>query len=239
MMTTTSTPSAPAETTLAALATLIAHREGLYRHGFVETVSGRQIATFPTGITPFRGEQLRRLFELEGPTRTIETGFALGLSSLFIVEAALRTAPEPADILHTAIDPYQSKDWGGAGVRSFREAGLDGHLRLLEEDSALVLPALCSAGETFDAAFIDGGHLFDNAFIDLVYMLRLVRPGGLVVLDDYWMPAVRGAVDFFVRNLGITATPIADEKGRAKMAWLRVPASPVKRAWDHYVPFAT
>jgi predicted O-methyltransferase YrrM len=221
------------------IAALRTHREETYCRGFIEAENGKRHPTFPSGITAARGQQLADLMVRERPTRTIETGFAFGLSALFILEAALVSNPDPAEVLHTAIDPFQSTDWGNSGVRSFREAGLEGHLRLLQEDSALVPPALCSAGETFDTAFIDGGHLFDGAFVDLFYMLRLVRPGGLIVLDDYWMPSVRSAVDFFAQNLGLEPTPILDEKGRAKMAALRVPTSPVKRAWDHYVPFAT
>jgi hypothetical protein len=35
-----------------------------------------------------------------------------------------------------------------------------------------------------DAAFADGSHILHNAFADLLYLRELVRPGGLVILDD-------------------------------------------------------
>ena len=95
-----------------------------------------------------------------------------------------------------------------------------------------------SAGEVFDAAFVDGSHLFDGAFVDIFYTSRLVRPGGLIVLDDLWMPAVEQAVGFFTSNLGMTVELVRDGAGRAKLAALRTPVQPVKRAWDHFVEFA-
>jgi hypothetical protein len=40
------------------------------------------------------------------------------------------------------------------------------------------------------AAFVDGGHMFHNVFVGLFYLQTIVRPGGLVVLDDYWWGAL-------------------------------------------------
>jgi predicted O-methyltransferase YrrM len=217
---------------------LRAHREGLYAQGFVPTRDGKQIPTFPTGITAARGEQLCDLFRAERPARTIETGLALGLSTLFILEASL-SSHDAGVVHHTAIDPFQASAWGDAGVLSIDAAGLGGCVRHLAADSALALPALAACGERFDAGFVDGSHLFEGAFTDILYMMRLVRPGGLIVLDDYWMPAVRAAAGYFAANMGVEITPVLDEQGRAKMAALRTPEQEVKRAWDHFVPFAT
>ncbi len=219
---------------------LRAHREGLYAQGFVPTREGKRIPTFPTGITVARGAQLRDLLSAERPVRTIETGLALGLSTLFILEASLAShdGGGAGAVHHTAIDPFQESAWGDAGVLSIDAAGLGGNVRHLAADSALALPALAACGERFDAGFVDGSHLFEGAFTDILYMLRLVRPGGLIVLDDYWMPAVRAAAGYFAANMGVAITPVLDEQGRAKMAALRTPEREVKRAWDHFVPFA-
>ena len=53
-----------------------------------------------------------------------------------------------------------------------------------------------------DAAFVDGSHVFHNIFVDLYYLQMIVRPGGLVVLDDYWWPGVATAARYFETNLG-------------------------------------
>ena len=53
-----------------------------------------------------------------------------------------------------------------------------------------------------DAAFVDGSHVFHNVFVDLYYLQMIVRPGGLIVLDDYWWPGVATAARYFETNLG-------------------------------------
>ncbi len=39
--------------------------------------------------------------------------------------------------------------------------------------------------ESFDIIYIDGGHTADNVLADLVLSWDLLKPGGLVILDDY------------------------------------------------------
>jgi predicted O-methyltransferase YrrM len=223
------------------LSRLRAHRSAIYASGKVQGDFGKTIDAFPTGITPHRGQQLAELLRVEskraGLSQTIETGFGLGLSALYIVEAALEASPAEL-VQHTVIDPFQRRDWNNAGLRMVREAGVGSHVTHIPEDSALALPRLAATGQQYDAAFVDGSHQFDGVFIDLFYMQRLVRPGGLIILDDYWMPAVRAALDFFAKNLGLALQTLSDEKGKPKLAFLRVPEAPAVRLWDHYIPFA-
>jgi len=49
--------------------------------------------------------------------------------------------------------------------------------------------ALLRNGFLADAAFVDGGHVFHNVFVDLFYLRELVRPNGLVILDDCNYPS--------------------------------------------------
>src|ERR687896_265219 len=97
----------------------------------------------------------------------------------------------------------------GTGLRTLRDAGVEGMVEVIEEESQLALPRLVSDGRQFDFAFVDGDHRFEGVFLDLYYMTRLVKPGGLIVIDDMWMPAVRTAGAFVERNLGATLEPEA------------------------------
>jgi hypothetical protein len=78
-----------------------------------------------------------------------------------------------------------------------------------------------------------------------------VRPGGLVVVDDMWMPAVRTAVAYVVRNLEVSmetdALPNAFRWRRRRLrrgvpsgmgdtAVLRLPSERPKPRWDEFVP---
>ncbi|GAA2328034.1 hypothetical protein [Streptomyces cuspidosporus] len=44
-------------------------------------------------------------------------------------------------------------------------------------------------------------------FVDLYFLRKIVRPGGLIVVDDDWAPSVRTAVRYYEQNLGWTGIP--------------------------------
>src|SRR5437899_5288939 len=112
------------------LSRLRAHRSAIYACGKVQGDLGKTIDAFPTGITSHRGQQLADLLRVEskraGLTQTIETGFGLGLSALYVLEAALEASPAEL-VQHTVIDPFQRRDWNNAGLRMVREAGIGAH----------------------------------------------------------------------------------------------------------------
>lgn len=66
---------------------------------------------------------------------------------------------------------------------------------------------------TAGLVYVDGGHSYDVCLADSLAAFRLVRPGGVVVWDDYgdYWPGVRRAVDelaagramYVVRRLGL------------------------------------
>ena len=58
-----------------------------------------------------------------------------------------------------------------------------------------------------------GGPCHHEVFLDLYFLRKIVRPGGLIVLDDDWTPSVRTAVRYYERNLGWTAIPGAFATG--------------------------
>ncbi|MFJ6119774.1 class I SAM-dependent methyltransferase [Streptomyces sp. NPDC092129] len=73
----------------------------------------------------------------------------------------------------------------------------------------MALPRLLAEGLVADAAFVDGSHRFHEVFVDLYFLRKIVRPGGLIVLDDVWSPSVRTALRYYERNLGWTVIPEA------------------------------
>jgi predicted O-methyltransferase YrrM len=221
--------------------------DGAYRAAAVRDEGGGEIALEPHSVARAEGEALERLALAERAERTIEVGLALGMSALFLCRALLERGGR-----HVAIDPFQRESWNGAGLRALREAGVGRIVELIEEESQLALPRLVREGREFDFGFVDGDHRFEGVFLDLYFMTRLVRPGGLVVVDDMWMSAVRLAVAYVERNLGVTLLPDAMPdafswrrrrplehgvpRGRGAMAVLRLPAERPARAWDAFVP---
>jgi len=217
-----------------------------YRRGSVPDAAGAQVDLAPHSVTREQGEALRELAASEGATETIEVGLALGMSGLFLCEAVRERQGR-----HTAIDPFQQESWNGAGRRTLEEAGVADVVELIEEESQLALPRLVGEGREFDLAFVDGDHRFEGVFLDLYFMTRLVRPGGVVVVDDMWMPAVRTAVAYLEKNLGASLEPDrlpgafrwrrrpltrGIPGGTGDTAVLRLPKERPEPGWDEFVP---
>jgi predicted O-methyltransferase YrrM len=89
--------------------------EEVYATGTIEDERGRQWPILPTGVDAAQGAALRDLMTSMEAARTVETGFALGLSAAHIAIGLLRSG-QP-DVHHVAIDPTQRSGWGNAGVR--------------------------------------------------------------------------------------------------------------------------
>jgi predicted O-methyltransferase YrrM len=217
-----------------------------YGRASVLDSGGNAIELAPHSIERAQGEALRALAIAEGAERTIEVGLALGMSALFLCQAVL-----PRGGRHVAIDPFQAASWNGAGLRTLREAGVEKLVEVIEEESQLALPRLVAEGREFDFAFVDGDHRFEGVFLDLYFMTRLVRPGGLVVVDDTWMPSVRTAVAYVERNLGAKLEPDGlpnafrwrkrplsrgVPSGTGDTAVLRLPSERPAPRWDEFVP---
>jgi len=149
---------------------------------------------------------LRDLLLAEKPGTVIEIGLAYGSSALAIAEAL--AAAGPGETRHVIVDAYQ-EHFHGSGWAAIAGAGLAGLCCLVEERSQIVLPRLLADGFVADAAFVDGSHIFHNVFVDLFYLRELVRPGGLVILDDCSYPSVATAARYFEVNAGWEPEPIA------------------------------
>lgn len=225
---------------------LAAYLDEAYRRGNVRTPAGDSIGLAPHSIERGQGEAMRELAVAEGAERTIEVGLALGMSALFLCQAVIVHGGS-----HVAIDPFQEASWKLAGVTALADAGVRELVEVLEEESQIALPRLVAEGREFDFAFIDGDHRFESVLLDLYYMTRLVRPRGLIVVDDMWMPSIRTAVAYVEKNMGLTLEPEAlaggfrwrhrplargVPAGRGGLAVLRSPAEPPDLRWDEFVP---
>jgi predicted O-methyltransferase YrrM len=190
---------------------------------------------FPTSIGPREGEALRSWVERERAAVSLETGMGYGLSALFICEGLLRNGHE--EPRHVAIDPFQVKKIAGIGLQVIEEAGLSEIVEFHEEESQITLPRFVAEGRRFDFALVDGNHRFDGVFLDLVYLGRLVRPSGVIFVDDVQLPAVARAVNFCTTNLEWTTEEKAVEDENHHWVVLRTPRVPIDRPFHHYVDF--
>jgi predicted O-methyltransferase YrrM len=134
-------------------------------------------------IGPDQGAFMQLLVRLAGVRLALEVGTFTGYSALMVAEAL------PADGRLVACDI--SAEWTDIGRRYWAEAGVAPRIDLRLGPALGTLDALLAEGQAgrFDFAFIDA----DKANYDGYYerALRLLRPGGLVAIDNtLWKGAV-------------------------------------------------
>jgi protein-L-isoaspartate O-methyltransferase len=61
-------------------------------------------------------------------------------------------------------------------------------------DTAATLPM--AQLPPLDAVLIDGGHAFPYPVLDFHYLAQSIKGGGLLLIDDVWMPSVQQLIDY-------------------------------------------
>jgi predicted O-methyltransferase YrrM len=148
--------------------------------------------TLPVAIDPAEGAFLAQLIREVNPAVSLEIGMAYGVSTLFIAEA-LASLAHP--VRHIVMDPFQSTQWRGIGLRNIQQAGYGSFVEFHEARSEFLLPTLADRGTILEFALIDGWHTFDQVMVEFYFINRMLRPGGVVVFDD----ADRASVNRVIR----------------------------------------
>ena len=127
-------------------------------------------------ISPEEGAFLAMLAELTGARRCIEVGTFTGYSSTAVALAL----PEDGHLVCCDV----SEEWTSVARRYWEDAGVAAKIDLRIAPAADTLDRLLADGEesTYDFAFVDA----DKSGYDGYYerLLRLVRPGGLIAIDN-------------------------------------------------------
>lgn len=127
-------------------------------------------------IDPGQAPFMATLVRLSGARRALEIGTFTGYSSLAVASAL------PADGQLICCD--SSEEWTSIARRYWKEAGLDGKIELRLGPAIDTLEKLLKehGPGSFDFAFIDADKSNYDAYYELC--LQLVRPGGLILLDN-------------------------------------------------------
>jgi len=127
-------------------------------------------------IAPEQGAAMQLLAELIGARSYLEIGTFTGYSALAVALAL------PPDGRVTALD--LNAEWTEIARRHWDAAGVGGKVELILGDAGASLDRLVAEGRSYDFAFIDA----DKDAYDRYYegCLKLVRPGGLIALDNMW-----------------------------------------------------
>jgi predicted O-methyltransferase YrrM len=125
-------------------------------------------------ITPEQGHLLALLVRLMGTRRVLEIGTFTGYSALAMALAL------PADGRIVACDI--SEEWTRIAREYWRRAGVLDRIELRIAPAGETLALIEMEGGSFDLAFLDADKTGYDAYYESA--LRLVRPGGLIVLDN-------------------------------------------------------
>lgn len=147
-----------------------------------------------TSLSRNKGEFIWNLIRENNYQKTIEIGCALGVSSLYICDA-ISDSDNPS---HTIVDPNQTSGWASIGTRNLEERNI-GFFTLIEEPSEIALPKLLEKKEIFDFGLIDGWHTFDHTLIDFFYLNRVIKVGGMIVIDDANWPSISKLLKYLIK----------------------------------------
>jgi predicted O-methyltransferase YrrM len=127
-------------------------------------------------IAPEQGQFMALLARLVGARRALEVGVFTGYSALAVALAL------PPDGQVIALDV--SEEFTAVARRYWREAGVGHKVDLRLGPAIETLDGLLAAGQagTFDLAFIDADKPGYDGYYERA--LALVRPGGLILLDN-------------------------------------------------------
>ena len=145
-----------------------------------------ETARHPRGtmqISPEQGQFMQLLVKLMGARRCLEVGVFTGYSSLAVALGL------PADGHILACDV--SEEFTSVARRYWQEAGVAGKIELKLAPATETLDARLKAGEagSYDLAFIDADKVNYANYYERI--LKLLRPGGLVLVDNVlWSGAV-------------------------------------------------
>lgn len=200
----------------------------------LEELQRRTVIAEDDRVTALATPKMRYLLELgltRRPARVLEIGLGWGFSAAGLQRLGCVQR-------HVIVELDTGSARAVQGERNVRAvATRPGCLEFCWGDSQHVLPRLCASGDRFDLVLIDGGHRYDDVFVDFHFARSLVIPGGTVVFDDTWLPAIRTVVSWVETNLAdqwrrLSAPP------DLSLAAFEASAAPDRRRWDHFMPFA-
>jgi predicted O-methyltransferase YrrM len=155
---------------------LLAHEPPEHLHLRALREYTQQMPSARMQITPEQGHLLALLVRLIGARRVLEIGTFTGYSALAMALAL------PADGRLIACDI--SEEWTAIAGAYWQRAGVADRIDLRIAPALTTITRLEREGalDAFDLVFIDADKTGYNAYYEGA--LRLVRPGGLIVLDN-------------------------------------------------------
>jgi predicted O-methyltransferase YrrM len=152
---------------------LAAQLDALHRAGREHDARQSERKDTLRNLEPATAELLSVLVRATGARRVLELGTSNGYSTLWLAEAVAATGGRLCSV---DVDPGRT----AAALENLSRAGLDAHVELRTEDAGDVLAQAAPAA--WDLVFLDAERPAYAGYWP--HLLRALRPGGLLVVDN-------------------------------------------------------
>lgn len=180
------------------------------------------------GINIAEGSVVHKCIRDFSLKRTLEVGFGYGFSTVWILDA-LRNQEGAS---HFAMDPFELSHWHGIGVKQTERLKGITHFTWKEEYSIHCMSEIIRTGEKFDFVYLCGAQRFDDVLLNFFMADQLLRPKGIIALDDIWLNAAKTVLSFIATNRSYEQITQP-----SKSIALLKKLNDDNRPWNHYVPF--
>lgn len=180
-----------------------------------------------SAIKKEEGENIQKIIKKYNLNNCLEIGMAYGISAFYILSSK-------KDIKLTSIDPYQKdeKQWNSMGIKLLQYVKLNKRHNLIEELSYIGLPKLLNKNKSYDFIFIDGWHTFDYTLLDFFYADKLLKLGGIIVIDDVLHKGVNKCIKYVETNY---KNYKKIETSKTQAGYIKIGED--KREWYNHVNF--
>jgi predicted O-methyltransferase YrrM len=193
---------------------------------------------------PLQGRHLYNIIKENRFTRTLEIGFAMGASAVWITQAHKDVNLNGC---HIAIDPNQTLQYKNMGRTLVDRCGLSSYMSVMEMTSYRALPKLLEdiiAGKIpkFHVIYIDGWHTFDYTLVDFFYADLILEVNGVIVLDDIKHIPVNKTLEYIKHNYPhyeiVSKTPVYDANdSRVSSQATFIKTALDSREWNYHRDF--
>ena len=172
--------------------TLMKHYIENFRRFFIK--NGKIEIKIHSAIKKEEGRLITELIKKYNLKKCVEVGMAFGTSAFYILSCENTTL--------ISIDPFQTTQWKSMGLNLIKEMKLNDRHTLIEKKSYIGLPEIIQKyGENnFDFVFIDGWHVFDATLLDFYFSDKLIKIGGIILIDDALHKGVEKCVKYIDKN---------------------------------------
>src|SRR5262245_17939358 len=145
------------------------------------------------GMNPGDRRALYYLIRHLRPQRVLEIGTLAGASTVHLAMGLAHAWPESPDIRLLTVDIVDVNDseraaWRRLGLAQSPRQAMEqlGLGAIVAFRTARSLDLLTQPGESFDLIFLDGDHRLQTVLAEIPAALARLRPGGFLLLHDYF-----------------------------------------------------